>query len=148
MIVTLNVHANLIEQHQGKLLLGKDICITNFKIAPKTIMTMENLNVFYQWNNTLAQKTQHIFFKNTTSYHTHQSKDSQKQQNNMYLEQQVKLSPLQKLVTKYTLEIKDGNSKNDKAIVSLFPSKHLDYNRLISFHVLSKSKIKNNVCLH
>jgi hypothetical protein len=36
MEVTLNVCNSFIEQHQEKLLHGKSIRITNFKVAPKT----------------------------------------------------------------------------------------------------------------
>jgi hypothetical protein len=36
MTITLIVHSNFIEQHQAKLIPGKSIRITNFKIAPKT----------------------------------------------------------------------------------------------------------------
>jgi hypothetical protein len=46
MTVTLNVCTNFIEQHQAKLLPGKAIHITNFKIAPKPITIMAKLNVF------------------------------------------------------------------------------------------------------
>jgi hypothetical protein len=47
MRVTLNVLNSLIEQHQEKVIPGKDICITNFKIAHKPIMIMEKLNVSF-----------------------------------------------------------------------------------------------------
>jgi len=36
MTITLNFYVDLIKQHQAKLLLGKGICITNFKITSKT----------------------------------------------------------------------------------------------------------------
>ena len=36
MTVTLNVYSSFIKQNQEKLIPGKSICITNFKIAPKT----------------------------------------------------------------------------------------------------------------
>jgi hypothetical protein len=43
------------------------------------------------------------------------------------------MTSAKKLGTQYTLEIEDGNSENDKAIVSLFQFKHLEYNRFVFF---------------
>jgi hypothetical protein len=52
-----------------------------------------------------------------------------------------------KLGTQYTLEIKDGNSENDKEMVRLFPYKQLDYKKIIFLASIFYRKKKINMCL-
>ena len=81
MEVTLNFRTSFIEQHQAKLLPGKAICITNFKVTPKTNYdhgeakfilpveqesSIENIAIRRLLANTSIMK------RNATSYQTHQ----------------------------------------------------------------------------
>jgi len=52
-----------------------------------------------------------------------------------------------RLETQYTLEIKDDNSENNKAVVRVFPCKHLDYKKIISLTSIFYRKRKINMCL-
>ena len=121
--ITLNVRGDLINQHQQKLLLGKGVSITDFKIAAKTTYdhgdsecilvvdqqtSIENIPpVCHEYN----------FIPNT-------SIKTLLEQTEQYVLGTIGaiVTSAKKTGTQYTLEVKDGNSENEEAIVNLFIS--------------------------
>ena len=123
MTITLNLRGNLIKQHEEKLLPGKAICVKDFKIAAKTDYdhcesecillvdqqtTIENIALVCQ---------EYTFIPNTCIKRLLQTIDA-------YAVGTIGaiVTGTKKSGTQYILEIKDGNSDYDKAMVSKFPS--------------------------
>ena len=126
MTITLNLRGNLVKQHEEKLLSGKAICVKDFKIAPKTDYdhcesecilvvdqqtTIENISLVCQ---------EYGFIPNTCIKGLLQTIDT-------YAVGTIGaiVTGAKKSTTQYILEIKDGNSDYDKAMVRKFPSIHL-----------------------
>ena len=126
MTITLNLRGNLVKEHEEKLVAGKAICVKDFKIAPKTDYdhcesecilvadqktTIENIPLVCQ---------EYTFIPNTCIKELLQTVDKYAVGTIGAIVTSTKISGSQ-----YILEIKDGNSDHDKAIVSKFASIHL-----------------------
>ena len=126
MTITLNLRGNLVKEHEEKLVTGKAICVKDFKIAPKTDYdhcesecilvadqqtTIENIPLVCQ---------EYTFIPNTCIKELLQTVDK-------YAVGTIGaiVTSTKKSGSQYILEIKDGNSDYDKAIVSKFTSIHL-----------------------
>ena len=118
--ITLNVLGDLINQHQQKLLPGKGVSITNFKIAAKTTYDhgdSECILVVGQYTsieNISLVCHEYNFIPNT-------SIKTLLEQTEQYVLGTIGaiVTSAKKTGTQYTLEVKDGNSENDKATISL-----------------------------
>ena len=126
MTITLNLRGNLVKEHEEKLVAGKAIYVKDFKIAPKTDYdhcesecilvadqqtTIENIPLVCQ---------EYTFIPNTCIKELLQTVDKYVVGTIGAIVTSTKISGSQ-----YILEIKDGNSDYDKAIVSKFASIHL-----------------------
>lgn len=126
MRITLNVRGNLIEQHEEKLLPGKAICVRDFKIAAKTdydhcesecILLVDQETTI---ENIAPGSQEYSFIPNTCIKRLLQTPDA-------YAVGTIGaiVTSTKKSGTQYILEIKDGHSQYDKAIVRKLPSMHL-----------------------
>jgi hypothetical protein len=128
MTITLNLRGNLIKDHEEKLVAGKAICVKDFKIAPKTDYDhCESECILLADQQTIIQNIppvcqQYSFIPNKCIKELLQTVDK-------YTIGTIGaiVTSAKKSGSQYILEIKDGNSEYDKAIVSKFASVHLCY---------------------
>ena len=139
MTITLNLRGNLVKQHEEKLVSGRAICVKDFKIAPKTDYDhCESECILVADQQTTIENiplvcTVYSFIPNTCIKGLLQTMDR-------YAVGTVGaiVTGAKKSDTQYTLEIKDGNSEYDKAIVSKFASIHLSCKILSCCSLYSK----------
>ena len=119
MTVTLNVGNNFIKEHEEKLLPGKSVCITNFSVAAKTnydrgdcefILLVHGKSIV---SNIDPVCKEYCFIPNTTIKELLASTDHYAIGMIVAIVTRAQQSCMQ-----FYLEIKDGNTDNDKAIVS------------------------------
>ena len=146
MTVTLNVRGSFIQQYEQKLLPGKAVRIKNFKIAPKTnydhgesdcILVVDHHTTI---ENITSICQEYYFVPNTTIRRLILSTES-------YTLGTIGaiVTSAKKLGMQHVLEIKDGNSENDKATVSIFLPMHVVHKILVFFIYLLKNN--NNMYL-
>jgi hypothetical protein len=121
MIVTLTIPPQLVHKHAEKILLGNGISITNFNILPKTIYDHADCDRIISLNETS------IVEKNSTVCSEYRFVlDSTISQ----LAQSTEIYPIgmigatvtlvRKLGSQHIIHIRDGESDNNKSMVSVF----------------------------
>lgn len=121
--ITLNVHGDLINQHQQKLLPGKGVSITNFKIAAKTTYDHGD-------SECILVVDQHTSIENISpicdeyNFIPNTPIKTLLEQTEQYVLGTIGaiVTSAKKIGTQYTLEVKDGYLEIEKATASLFLS--------------------------
>jgi hypothetical protein len=131
MTVTLIIPTQLVQKHAEKILSGNGISITNFNILPKTVYDRGDCDRIVSLIETsvvekiLVVCSEYRFVPDATINQLAQSTD-------IYPIKTIDVAVTleRKLGSQHILHIKDGESDNDKEMVSLFISSFFLYFRM------------------